>query len=117
MKDFFKDVKEDKTITSAFSVNVLFIIASIIYISFTYKKLPPLIPIFNQLPWGEQRLGNQIMIFIPVLVALLIFATNICISVVAYKKNPLLSRMLAAISLLAGILVFLFIARIITLII
>jgi len=108
MKEFFKDIAQDKTITFAFFINTFFLVASIAYILFSYGKLPPFIPIFNQLSWGEQRLGNQITIFIPVLVALLIFAINIFTSASIYKKIPLISRMLAVISLLAGILTFLF---------
>ena len=64
MKEFFKDIAQDKTITFAFFINTFFIVASIAYILFSYGKLPPFIPIFNQLSWGEQRLGNQITIFI-----------------------------------------------------
>lgn len=117
MKEFFKDIKGDKTIAYAFTINIFFIIAAIIYIAFSYGKLPPFIPIFNQLPWGEKRLGNTIMIFIPILIALLILAINIFISTAIYKKIPLISRMLAAISLLTGMLTFLFIVKTITLVI
>lgn len=116
MKELFKDIAVDKTITSAFLINIFSIIATVVYILFSYRKLPPFIPIFNQLPWGEQRLGNQITIFIPVLVALLILAINILTSASIYKKIPLISRMLAAISVLVGILTFLFSIKTITLI-
>jgi hypothetical protein len=117
MKEFFKDVFQDKTITLAFFTNAFLLITSIVYILFSYGKLPPFIPIFNQLPWGEQRLGSTLTIFIPVLTALLIFAANIFASTFTYKKNPLISRMLSAISLLIAILTFLFIAKTIALII
>lgn len=117
MKEFFKDILQDKTITSAYLINIFFIIVTVAYILFSYGKLPPFVPIFNQLPWGEQRLGTTFTIFIPVFVALLIFAINIFMSTSIYKKIPLLSRMLAAISLLTGILTFLFSIKTITLII
>lgn len=116
MKEFFKDIRGDKTITFAFLIDILFIFLTIAYILFFYGKLPPFVPIFNQLPWGEQRLGPTITIFIPVLIAFLIFIINIFISTFIYKNIPLISRMFAAISLLIGILTFLFIIRTITLI-
>ena len=116
MKEFFKDIAQDKTIISAFFINIFFIITAVVYILFSYRKLPPFIPIFNQLPWGEQRLGTTSTIFIPIFVALLIFTLNIFISNSIYKKIPLISRMLAAISLLVGILAFLFSIKTITLI-
>ena len=116
MKEFFKDIIHDKTITLAFLINIFFIITAIIFILFSYGNLPPFLPIFNQLPWGEQRLGSTIMIFIPVLVALLILVMNLFISAGIYKKIPIIARMLTAISLLTGILTFLFVVKTITLI-
>jgi hypothetical protein len=117
MKDYFKDIIQDKTITSAFIANIFFVITSIIYVLFAYTKLPPLIPVFNQLPWGEQRLGVTTAIFIPIGVSFLILAINIFTSNSIYKNIPLISRMLAAISLLVGILTFLFVVKTIALII
>lgn len=117
MKEFFKDIVNDKTIALAFFINILFILAATAYIVFSYGKLPPLVPIFNQLPWGEQRLGATPTIFIPILAAILIFMINIFTSAWIYGKIPLISRMFAAVSLLIGILTFLFIVRTVTLII
>ncbi len=116
MKEFFKNIARDKTITSAFFINIFLILTTVIYIAFSYGKLPPFIPIFNQLPWGEQRLGSQITIFIPIGISLLILAINIFISTLIYKKIPLIARMFAAISLLSSILTCLFIIKTIALI-
>lgn len=116
MKEFFNDIVADKTITMAFFVNGFFIIAVIIFILLSYGRLPPFIPIFNQLPWGEQRLGATITIFIPVLVALLVLIINVFTSAISYKRIPLVARMLAAISLLIGILTCFFVVKTITLI-
>lgn len=100
----------------AYFINGFFIIAVIIFILFSYGGLPPFIPIFNQLPWGEERLGKTITIFVPVLVALLILVINLFTSSITYRKIPLVARMLAAVSLLIGILTFLFVVKTITLI-
>jgi hypothetical protein len=117
MKEFFRELFQDKTIISAFFANAFILITSIVYVLISYGKLPPFIPIFNQLPWGEQRLGSTITVFVPILIALLIFSINIFASALIYKKNPLISRMLEAISLLITILTFLFVAKTIALII
>jgi len=112
MKEFFKDIIPDRIIISAFFINIFLIITTVIYILISYGKLPPFVPVFNQLPWGEQRLGPTFTIFIPVLIALLLLVINIFISNAVYKKIPLISRMFATISLLAGVLTFLFIVKI-----
>ena len=116
MKEFFKEIAQDKTIIPDFFTNGLLIIVSAIFILFSYSNLPPFVPVFNQLPWGEQRLGPTLTIFIPVLVALLILAINILTGAFIYKKIPLVARMLAAISLLVSVLAFLFIVKTVTLI-
>jgi len=117
MKEFFKDIYQDKTITLAFFTNIAFIVATAIFILATYGRLPPFIPIFNQLPWGQERLGKTIAIFVPVLVSLLILVVNVFTASAIYKKIPLIARMLAAVSLLASILTFLFVVKTIILII
>lgn len=117
MKNFFKNIKDDRTIILASLINIFLIISTIIYILFFFGKLPPLVPIFNQLPWGEERLGNTLTIFIPAGVSLFIFVINIFISNFIYKNIPLISRMLAAVSLLTGILTFILTIRIISLLI
>ena len=116
MKEFFKNIATDKTTIPAFFINGVFIIASVIFILFSYGDLPPFIPIFNQLPWGERRLGPTLTIFIPVLVAILILVINVFTSTLIYKKTPLVARMLIATSLLASIITCLFIIKTITLV-
>ncbi|OGH42615.1 MAG: hypothetical protein A3H79_03450 [Candidatus Levybacteria bacterium RIFCSPLOWO2_02_FULL_36_8b] len=116
MKNFFREMARDKTVILAYSINGFLIITAVIFVLISYGNLPPLIPIFNQLPWGEQRLGATITIFIPILAALLILIINIVISAMIYKKILLVARMLAAISLLIGILTFLLMIKTITLI-
>ncbi|MDO8659733.1 MAG: hypothetical protein Q7K54_03975 [Candidatus Parcubacteria bacterium] len=116
MKEFFRNITQDKTIISAFLINGFLIISGVFFILFYYHLLPPFIPIFNQLPWGEQRLGTTITIFIPLLVALTILITNLLISAITYGKTPLVARMLAAISLLTSILTFLFVIKTVILI-
>lgn len=111
MKEFFKDIIQDKIIVSEFFTNTFLTITTVIYILVSYGKLPPFVPVFNQLPWGEQRLAPTPAIFIPVLISLLLLTVNVFISTTIYKKVPLISRMFATVSLLAGVLTFLFIAK------
>lgn len=116
MKELFKNIRNDRTTNFGFLSTLILTIVTLIFIVFSYRNLPPFIPIFNQLPWGEQRLGDTLSIFIPILVSILIFVLNIIMAVLVYAKIPLLSRILAATSLLITILSFLFIVKTIFLI-
>ncbi len=117
MKDFFRNILNDQTTKKIFITNLLLIIFTFALIGFYYRNLPPFIPIFNQLSWGEQRLGSTATIFVPPLIVFTIFICNIIVAGLAYEKIPLVSRMLATVSLLAGILISLFTIKVIQLII
>lgn len=117
MKEYFKNLKDDRLLLRLFMASFVLIIITFIYILINYSKLPPLLPIFNQLPWGEKRLEETWGIFIPPLLVLLILFANIFISNFTYSRSPLISRMFAVTSFITSILVMLFIARTITLII
>jgi len=116
MRGFFKDIVNDKTTRLGYVGAFGIVLASLIFILFYYNSLPPFIPIFNQLPWGEQRLGVTITIFLPILFAFLIFLFNLFLSSLAYKKIPLVSRMIAATTLSISVLVFIFMVRTIQLV-
>ncbi len=113
MKDFFKDIRDDKTTRLGFASTFSTALVTLGFVLFFYNKLPPFIPIFNQLPWGEQRLGTKSTIFLPILIVFLVFVCNLILSSLSYEKMPLVSRILAVTSLTVSVLVFLFMIRII----
>jgi len=116
MNGFFKDFKDDKIISGGFVVTFITIFLTFIYILINLQSLPPYIPLFNQLPWGDQRLGITFTIFIPLGIATLIAVLNIVICSFIYKKSQIISRLLAVTSVLVAFLSFLFVIRIIQLI-
>lgn len=111
MNVFFNVIKSDKIIfwTMIISFSLLFLSFGLIL--FFYQKLPPLIPLFNQKPWGMERLGTKEQFFLPGSIGFLIFLTNLIISVNLYPKNPLLSRILSVTNFLIALLTMLFLAR------
>lgn len=116
MKEFFKDIMRDKTARFGFLGALILSLLTFFYILLRYKDLPPFIPIFNQLPWGEQRLGTTLTIFIPILTAWVVIIFNLFISVLVYQKTPLVSRMIAITTFIVTILTFFFIAKTVVLV-
>ncbi len=117
MRKFFKYLKEDRLLLRFFILAFIFIAITVVYILFNYSKLPPLLPVFNQLPWGEKRLSQTFGIFIPSIVVFAIFVFNVIASSLSYTHSPLISRMLAITSFLTALLMLLFVIRTIQLII
>ncbi len=115
MKEFFKDILYDKIARLGLFLSLLFIIISFVFVLIYYNRLPQLIPLFNQLPWGLQRLGATEGIFIPIGLALSILSGNTIAASLIYKKIPLASRILTITSLLVSLITLLFITKVIQL--
>lgn len=111
MNALFRYIKNDKILLIGFSISFILSLLTIFFIVINYTKLPPYIPLFNQLPWGESRLGPQYSIFLPFTFASIILVTNISFSKIIYHKTPLLSRILCITSALISFFVFLFTVR------
>lgn len=116
MKEFFKPTKTDKIIYRTSLVSGFIIIATFLYTILRYFTLPPFIPVFNQLPWGNQRIGSSFTIFIPLILTSILLVGNLIISSYIYLKTPLLSRLFAVTTLLVCLLMFIFTMVIINLI-
>jgi hypothetical protein len=117
MKEFFKDIRNDKLTFRAFVSALVLILIPLPYILFFYGSLPPYIPVLNQLAWGQPRVISTWGIFLPSIISLVILGINLVVSSYLYKNVPLISRMLAGISLLIAILTILFVFRTIQIVI
>ena len=111
MKNFIKNITSDKLALRGFFISLILMLLTILYILVNYSNLPPFVPIFNQLPWGNDRLTMPLGIFIPTLLLAFIFIFNLIFTSLIYNKNPLIARMVAAVTLILSFMNFLFIIR------
>lgn len=111
MKLFINIIVSDKILrlSTIFSCTLLFVHA--IYILIIYRSLPPFIPLYNQLPWGDLRLGTKPEIVFPFLTASVILILNIFVIVKVYEKIPLIARILSITTFLVSVLSLIFIFR------
>ena|SRR5260221_2168451 len=111
MKELFNTLSKDKFIYRNSIFSLAIIISNFLYIILYYGKLPPFTPLFNQMPWGQQRIAPTIFIFMMPILALTIFFSNLLLSFFLYKRNPLISRLFSTTSLLISILTLIFIIK------
>lgn len=112
MKDFLGSIRIDKIMLNEFVISFVILLITVGIVLINYKNLPPFIPIFNQLPWGNQRLTQTLGIFIPIILYFSVFVFNLFFSYMLYKKgNPLLGRIIAAVTLLIAVMNLIFIIR------
>jgi hypothetical protein len=116
MKKLIRVLRSDKILFRFSILTLVFILISFLWTLIRYRDLPPIVPIFNQLPWGETRLSEKPGIFLPLIIIASIFALNSVVSTSIYEKTPLISRMLSVTTFLVSLLGLLFIFRTIELI-
>lgn len=116
MNEIINRIKRDKILSTCFTITIAVVVLNIFYIVFFYNHLPPFIPLYNQLPWGEKRLGTREELFIPILVVFVIFNINCIFSSILYPKMPVVSRILSVTTLLVSFFALFFTARTIGLI-
>ncbi|MDO8270127.1 MAG: hypothetical protein Q7T54_05675 [Candidatus Levybacteria bacterium] len=110
MKDKFKVIITDQFVRISLLLSLIFITPLIIIIIASYNNLPPLIPFYNSMPWGEERLAySNVTILLPIIL-LAIFIGNILQATIAYAKYVLVARIVlfnCFLFLLLGLLAYL----------
>lgn len=92
MKEKFKLILKDQFVRISLLLCVLFLVPLIIIIFTTIGSLPPLIPFYNSMPWGEERLAySNITILLPILL-IGVFVGNLLQATFSYSKYVLVAR-------------------------
>lgn len=97
-------------------VSLFLISLSILLIVFKYREIPPQVPLFYNLPWGEQQLANKFFLFLLPFFSLLFLSLNTLLA----RKNQedfFISKLLVTGALLFTILSMIALAKIIFLVI
>lgn len=110
-------IKADKIIRWGMTFSLLLLFCQAGLLAFFYLKLPPVVPVFNQLPWGESRLGVKYEILLPFAITAIFFLFNYFLLVKLYTNMPLVSRIIGITTLLASLLSCIFIIRTLQLIV
>lgn len=111
MNAAFSHIKADKIIRYGMGVSFLILMIHAIYLGISFFSLPPMVPLFNQMPWGDARLGTRIEILLPLIITGAFFGLNYFLMAKLYSTMPLVSRILCITVLLTTILSFIFIIR------
>ncbi len=111
MKEHFRVLTADKITKVTMGLTIVFFGLQLGFILISLRNLPPLIPIFNQLPWGVDRLGTRFSIFLPLIIALICSVTNLILASITYHSMPLVARVMSVTSFLIMLLCLIFTLR------
>lgn len=117
MKEYLKIISSDKILRFGMLFSGVLIIISLSYSGLMYTSLPPVLPLYNQMPWGEDRLGIKLELFILPALAFFILLLNSLFAYLFYERMPLVSRALAITCFLVSLIISIFIFRTIQLVI
>ncbi len=73
---------------------VLIIIASFIILGVTLRVLPPLVPLYYSLPWGEEQLVRTSQLFILPFTTLLVFIINFLLILFVANKDRFITLLI-----------------------
>lgn len=110
MKENFKLLISDQFVRISLVLSLIFIIPLMTIIILSYAGLPPLVPFFNSMPWGEERLALSTFVIVLPLILFTVFTGNIIQAVSFYSKYVLVSRIVlfnCFLFLLLGLLAYL----------
>lgn len=111
MNATFKQIRLDKIIKWGLLFSLILLVLHTLLLVIFYLALPPILPIYNQLPWGDSRLGNKIEIIIPLAISFGFFISNYLLITKLYATMPLVARIISITTLLTTVLGFIFIMR------
>jgi hypothetical protein len=97
--------------------NLLFILTGLIYLFFRFNDLPPTVPLYFSLPWGESELAPAVNLFILPGFSIVITLINYFLAIFLLDGNRLLSRLLVIFSSLFSCLSLVALFEIINLIV
>jgi len=112
-----KTIKHDPFLLYPLAGSLICIVAGSIFIGIYLKSLPSQVPLYYSLPHTSERLADKVFLFVLPLCALFFTLFNTSWTLYFVKKNPVLSRILAATSLIVSFLSFYTLLRIILLIV
>lgn len=107
---------EKKINASFLRWNLLFISISLIYLTARFGQLPPQIPLFYSLVWGETQLASAAGLFLLPTLSIVVALLNHFLAAFLLKGSTLLSRLLIIFSLVFSVLSTIALFRIINLI-
>jgi hypothetical protein len=107
---------QEKVNGQIFRWNIIFILCQVAILFIKFNNLPPQIPLFYSLPWGESQIASVSSIFILPVLSIVIMLLNNFLAVFFLKSSKLLSRILVVVSLICSVFATIAIFEIISLV-
>lgn len=85
----------DKLGRGSYLTSLALVLVMLLLITLMLGRLPPSVPLYFTLPWGEARLAPKPMLYILPIITLILIVFNLGLGRLSDKLSPLLPRVLA----------------------
>ena len=107
---------QEKTNNLFFRWNLLFVLFQVAILFLRFRQLPPQLPLFYSLPWGESQLVTFTQLFYIPLNSFIVLLVNNYLSAIILSSHRLLSYLLIIFSFIFSFLGFFVLLRVILLV-
>lgn len=115
-KNFLKPLLTDDLFKWTSRIMLIFIVATAIFLGLKWSTLPPVVPFFYSLPWGEDQLGTPLFLIAAFIGGLVAYILMLTLGLLLFKKTTYYARLLVVGSSITYFLLLMTIARILFLI-
>lgn len=117
MKERINQLFADRLTRQATFLAILFLLCCIVIIIFNLRSIPPIIPLYNQQAWGDARLANKLLLFLPVGIVCIFTIVNLLLARMYVHTMPLVARFFSITLTFCALLTLIFTLRTLQLII
>lgn len=109
--------REERTIRLANRIYLGALFLGLLLILLFLKRLPPQVPLYYSLPWGDEQLASPLLFFLLPLGCLLFGFLNLFLAIISFGSHPLAARILVWFNVIFTLLATFTLFRIIMLVI
>lgn len=117
IKDNLAAFRQEESIRSANRIYFGIVVFEFLMILLFLRRLPPQLPFFYSLPWGNEQLTSPVLLLVLPVGCLLSGIINFSLAAFSFVREPLAAKILAWINVLVSFLAALTLIRIIFLVI
>lgn len=99
------EFKRDPFLRWSLLISLVIEVLSLIALFLSWKKLPPLVPLFYSLPWGEEQLATPLTLLLFLLSGFFISLINLIVAYLVFSRSKFLAHILLAITVMSTCLI------------
>lgn len=115
-KKFIEPLFTDSLLKWISRIMLIFVVTTAIFLGLKWATLPPVVPFFYSLPWGEDQLGTPFFLLIAFIGGFLVYILMLTLGLLLFKKTTYFARLLITGSTITYFLLLITIVRILFLI-